>query len=80
LFKTDKFEGTLTSSDEGEIRWIDRDPLKECALVNDFMDLLKVFDSDCYNEFMYERNNGRIMFNNKSYKLQLFIILINRNL
>ena len=58
LFKTDKFEGTLISSDEGEMRWIDRDSLNDYMLVNDFMDLLKVFDSDCYSEFMYERNKS----------------------
>ncbi len=56
LFKTDKFEGTLTSSDEGEMRWIDRESLNDYNLVDDFMELLKVFDSDRYNEFMYERN------------------------
>jgi 8-oxo-dGTP diphosphatase len=56
LFKTNKFEGTLISSDEGEMRWIDRDSLNEYSLVNDFMDLLKVFDSDSYSEFLYERN------------------------
>ena len=55
LFKTDKFEGNLTSSDEGDMIWIERDSLNEYKLVNDFMDLLKVFDLDCYNEFMYER-------------------------
>ncbi len=58
LFKTDKFEGTLISSDEGEMRWIDRNSLNDCTLVNDFMELLKVFDSDCYSEFMYERNKS----------------------
>ena len=58
LFKTDKFEGTLISSDEGEMMWIDRDSLNDYRLVNDFMDLLKVFDSDCYTEFMYERNKS----------------------
>ncbi|MFU0801092.1 MAG: ADP-ribose pyrophosphatase [Xylanivirga thermophila] len=58
LFKTDKFEGTLISSDEGEMKWIDRNSLNDCTLVNDFMDLLKVFDSDCYSEFMYERNKS----------------------
>ena len=58
LFKTDKFEGTLISSDEGEMRWIDRDSLNDYKLVNDSMDLLKVFDSDCYSEFMYERSNS----------------------
>ena len=58
LFKTDKFKGTLISSDEGEMRWIDRESLNDYKLVNDFMDLLKVFDSDSYNEFMYERNKS----------------------
>lgn len=58
LFKTDKFEGNLISSDEGEMRWTDRNSLNDCTLVNDFMDLLKVFDSDCYSEFMYERNKS----------------------
>jgi 8-oxo-dGTP diphosphatase len=57
LFKTDKYEGTLRSSDEGEMRWIDRDNLDDYVLVNNFMDLLKVFDMDCYNEFMYERKD-----------------------
>lgn len=58
LFKTDKFEGTLVSSDEGEMKWIRRDLLKDYSLVEDFMDLLKVFDSDNYNEFMYQRSKS----------------------
>jgi 8-oxo-dGTP diphosphatase len=58
LFKTDKFEGTLVSSDEGEMRWVDRDSLNDCKLVDDFRELLKVFDSDSYNEFMYERSKS----------------------
>jgi len=58
LFKTDKFDGTLTSSDEGEMRWIDRNSLNDYTLVNDFMELLEVFDSDYYSEFMYERNKS----------------------
>lgn len=58
LFKTDKFEGKLVSSNEGEMRWIDRDSLNGYALVNDFMELLKVFDCDCYSEFMYERSES----------------------
>lgn len=58
LFKTDKFEGTLVSSEEGEMRWIDRNSLNNCKLVDDFMELLKVFDSDSYSEFMYERSKS----------------------
>ncbi|MFT8348702.1 8-oxo-dGTP diphosphatase [Clostridium saccharoperbutylacetonicum] len=58
LFKTNKFEGTLVSSDEGEMIWVDRNSLNNCKLVDDFIDLIKVFDSDNYNEFMYERNKS----------------------
>lgn len=58
LFKTNEFEGTLTSSDEGEMRWVDRDSLEDYKLVEDFRDLLKVFDSECYSEFMYERSKS----------------------
>ena len=58
LFKTNKFEGSLVSSDEGEMIWVDRNSLNNCKLVDDFMDLIKVFDSDNYNEFMYERNKS----------------------
>lgn len=58
LFKTNKYEGTLISSDEGEMKWIDRDSLNEYSLVDDFMELLEVFDSESYNEFMYERNES----------------------
>ena len=58
LFKTDKFKGTVISSEEGEMKWIDRDSLNECSTVSDFMELLKVFDSDSYTEFMYERNKS----------------------
>jgi ADP-ribose pyrophosphatase len=58
LFKTDKFKGTLTSSEEGEMKWIHRDSLKDYILVEDFMELLKVFDQEGYSEFMYERNRS----------------------
>ncbi|PNV61512.1 DNA mismatch repair protein MutT [Clostridium sp. chh4-2] len=58
LFKTDRFEGTLTSSEEGEMMWIDRSRLGEYPLVDDFMELLEVFDSPDLNEFMYERGSG----------------------
>ena len=40
------------------MRWIDRDSLNKYKLVDDFMDLLKAFDSDCYSKFMYERNQS----------------------
>jgi 8-oxo-dGTP diphosphatase len=55
LFKTDQFSGTLVSSEEGEMKWIDRGSLDQLTLVEDFTELLKVFDSESLNEFKYER-------------------------
>lgn len=54
LFKTDNYSGTLVSSEEGEMHWVDRAALEQCNLVDDFMNLLKVFDSEEYSEFIYE--------------------------
>ena len=58
LFKTNCFEGTLTASEEGEMVWVDRRRLMEYPLVDDFMELLEVFDSPDLNEFMYEHCPG----------------------
>lgn len=54
LFKTDKYTGTLTSSDEGDMRWVSRKDLNNCLLAENFTELLQVFDSDDLNEFFYE--------------------------
>ena len=58
LFKTNQFSGTLTSSDEGEMIWLDRSELSQSPVVADFFDHLRVFDDPSLNEFMYERNDG----------------------
>ena len=53
LFRADKFTGEVTSSDEGEMRWIAKDELHNYNLVQDFDDMLKVMAEDTYNEFQY---------------------------
>ena len=53
LFKTDRFTGTLQSSEEGEVWWEERKNLPELNLVRDFMDMLSVFDRDDLTEFQY---------------------------
>jgi len=54
LFKANEFDGELVSSDEGEIFWAERDRLSHYALVNNFAELLSVFDNDDINEMTYE--------------------------
>ena len=53
LFKTDRFEGELCSSEEGEVEWADRSRLSSYALADDMEDLIKVMDSDELSEFQY---------------------------
>lgn len=54
LFKTDKYTGTLTSSEEGDMRWVSRKDLDSRLLAENFTELLQVFDSDDLNEFFYD--------------------------
>lgn len=53
LFKTDQFAGTLQSSTEGEMLWLDRKNLSGVQAVDDFALLLRVFDEDNQSEFQY---------------------------
>ncbi len=55
LFKTNRFEGNVISSDEGEMIWIERENLCDFNIVKDFMELLSVFDNENVNEMIYER-------------------------
>ena len=53
LFKATEFEGTVVSSDEGEMEWIDIDRLDEINVVEDFHDLMKVLNDPYLTEFQY---------------------------
>lgn len=50
LFKTNKYTGTVRSSEEGEIFWIKKSDIHKYKLANDFDVTLKVFLSDELNE------------------------------
>ena len=58
FYKTDKFSGELTSSDEGKVFWIPRNTLPEYTLCDDFLDMVKVFEDDTLSEFYYYTENG----------------------
>lgn len=59
FYKATKFSGTLTPSDEGEVFWLRREELKNHTLVEDFMKMLKVFDSRELSEFYYYKDRGQ---------------------
>ena len=53
FYKTNRFSGELRSSDEGDVFWIPRKDLEQYTLVDDFMDMVRVFESDNLSEFYY---------------------------
>ena len=53
LFKTNEYSGTLVSSNEGKMEWVEYDKLKGINTVDDFEDLLKVINSNNLSEFQY---------------------------
>lgn len=53
LFETERFEGELRSSEEGQMRWVDRAELKSLDTVPDLEELLRVMLEDDLNEFQY---------------------------
>lgn len=58
LFKATEFEGTVVSSEEGEMEWISLDDLSAINAVEDFHDLMKVMNDPDLNEFQYTIENG----------------------
>lgn len=53
LFETNQFDGTVKSSEEGQMHWVSKDELSSVNLVNDFDDLLDVMLNESLTEFQY---------------------------
>ena len=53
LYKTNRFEGELVSSEEGEVFWIDRKDLDSYSLAVSFQEMYQVFTSDLTEQFTY---------------------------
>lgn len=54
MYRANQFSGTLRSSDEGEVFWINKDDLSNYQLAKDFEQMFKVMDSDSLSEFYYD--------------------------
>jgi 8-oxo-dGTP diphosphatase len=61
LYKTNEFEGTLQSSDEGKVLWVDRIEIQDYKTVNHFQELLDVFDKENLSEFVYDEEWNPIL-------------------
>ncbi|MFD1850454.1 8-oxo-dGTP diphosphatase [Oceanobacillus bengalensis] len=57
FYKTNKFEGKLTSSEEGNVFWLKRENLYKYKLANDFDKMLEIFESDDLSEFYYNKES-----------------------
>ncbi len=53
LFKTDKFEGEIKSSSEGQMEWIEAERLSQISAVADLETLINVMLDDRLSEFQY---------------------------
>lgn len=51
LFKSNDFQGELTSSQEGRVFWINRDDLKNYKLSDDFLEMYEVMNNPTLSEF-----------------------------
>lgn len=57
-FKTNDFSGEIKSSSEGKVFWINRSELLKQKCVEDFNQILKVFEDESLNENYYYYDNG----------------------
>lgn len=58
FYRTDRFSGELRSSEEGEVFWIPRKKLGQYRLSVDFMEMVRIFESENLSEFYYYEENG----------------------
>ena len=58
FYKSDRYTGTIHSSEVGEVFWIAREELKERRCVVDLEKMLEVFDRDDLSEFQYRKKDG----------------------
>ena len=58
FYKTDKFEGALKSSDEGEVYWLELQEMKKSRLVDGMDKMLEVFLDENISEYFFYKENG----------------------
>ncbi len=59
LYKTDKFNGTIHSSAEGEVYWIELDEMKKHKLASGMNKMLEVFLNEDVSEYFFYKENDK---------------------
>ena len=62
LYKTSEFEGKLTSSDEGEVRWVPLAELPSMPLSSSMGEMLRVFLEDDLSEMYWAPDSDEAEF------------------
>ena len=58
LYRTDKFEGQLISSGEGEVFWLTLEQMDQYPLTPHFEQVVEVMLRDDLSEFFYDQSGG----------------------
>ncbi|MBQ8496463.1 MAG: 8-oxo-dGTP diphosphatase [Clostridia bacterium] len=66
-YKTGTFSGEIVSSSEGEVFWISRRELENYKVAPDFLELIRIFESDCLSEFYLWRDQNAQEYQKKIY-------------
>ena len=59
LYRADRFSGTLASSGEGEVSWVELDQLRSLPLADSMENMLRVFLEEDLSEQYYLLENGK---------------------
>ena len=58
FYKTNRYSGTLKSSEEGEVKWMPLEEMRQGNLADDMDGMLKVFLEEELSEFHYFKEHG----------------------
>ena len=58
LYKTDKFEGKLKSSDEGDVYWLELQEMRNSQLAGGMDKVIDIFLDENMSEYFFYRENG----------------------
>ena len=58
LYKTDQYEGAITSCEEGEVFWMSLEDMKKSRLASGMQDMIRVFTEDSLSEQYFYREAG----------------------
>ncbi len=58
FYKTDKYSGSLKSSEEGDVYWVNKDELPNMQLADGMKEMLKIFFEDEISEYYFIKADG----------------------